>query len=93
MIRKTDKSNKFKPIYRYKLGYIISWDFKYSIDIEFDDEGNIISEQENKDIANWMIEYFDKIPTIEQIKELIGNYYGEGFDANKFDWKPYESLL
>ena len=93
MIRKTDKSNKFKPIYRHKLGYIVSWDFKYSIDIEFDDEGNIISEQENKDIANWMIEYFDEIPTIEQIKKLIADYYGEGFDADKFDWKPYEDLL
>ena len=91
MIRKTDKSNKFKSISRYKLGYLIAWDFKYYIDIEVDEEGNVISEQENKDIATWMIEYFDIKPTIEQIKELIANYYGEGFDADKFDWKPYES--
>ena len=93
MIRKIDKTIKFKPISRYKLGYLIAWDFKYYIDIEVDEEGNVISEQENKDIATWMIEYFDTKPTIGQIKELIANYYGEGFDANKFDWKPYENSL
>ncbi len=93
MIRKIDKANKFEPISRYKLGYIISWDFKLCIDQEFDEEGNVISEQENKDIASWMIEYFDTKPTIEQIKELIVNYYGEGFDADKLDWKPYENSL
>ena len=38
-----------------------------------------------------MIEYFDTKPTIEQIKDLIANYHGEGFDADKFDWKPYEN--
>lgn len=91
MIRKIDKTIKFKPISRYKLGYLIDWDFKYYIDIEVDEEGNVISERENKDIATWMIEYFDTKPTIEQIKELIANYYGEGFDVDKFDWKPYES--
>lgn len=93
MIRKIDKPHKFKPISRYKLGYIISWDFKFDIYREFDEEGNVISEQEDKDIASWMIEYFDTKPTIEQIKKLIANYYGEGFDADKFDWKPYEDLL
>lgn len=93
MIRKIDKAIKFKPVSRYKLGYLIAWDFKYYIDIEVDEGGNVISEQENKDIATWMIEYFDIKPTIEQIKELIANYYGEGFDANKFDWKPYENSL
>lgn len=93
MIRKIDKAIKFKPVSRYKLGYLIAWDFKYYIDIEVDEEGNVISEQENKDIATWMIEYFDTKPTIEQIKELIANYYGEGFDADKFDWKPYENSL
>ena len=93
MIRKTDKTTNYKPISIYKLGYLIAWDFKYYIAREFDEEGNVISEQENKDIATWMIEYFDTKPTIEQIKELIANYYGEGFDADKFDWKPYENSL
>lgn len=93
MIRNFSKSKKFKPVLRYKHGYLIAWDFKYDINQEFDEEGNIISEQENKDVATWMIEYFDTKPTIEQIKKLIANYYGEGFDADKFDWKPYENLL
>lgn len=93
MIRKTDKTTNYKPISRYKLGYLIAWDFKYYIDREFDEEGNVISERENKDIATWTIEYFGTKPTIEQIKELIAKYYGEGFDADKFDWKPYENLL
>lgn len=93
MIRTINKTIKYKPVSRYKLGYIIAWDFQFEINREFDEEGNIISEQENKDIANWMIEYFDKIPTIEQVKKLIADYYGEGFDADKFDWKPYEDLL
>lgn len=93
MVRNIDKSNKFKPISRYKLGYIISWDFKYYIDREIDEEGNVISEKENKDIASWMIEYFNTKPTIEQIKDLIANYYGDGFDADKFNWQPYKSLL
>ena len=93
MIRTINKTKKYKPISRYKLGYLIAWDFKYNIDQEFDEEGNIISEKENKEIATWMIEYFAYKPTIKQVKELIANYYGEGFDADKFDWKPYESLL
>lgn len=93
MIRNFNKSKNFKPISRYKCGYLIAWDFKYDIEREFDEEGNVISEQENKNIATWMIEYFDTKPTIEQIKELIADYYGEGFDADKFDWKPYENSL
>lgn len=93
MIRKIDKSIKYKPISRYKLGYIIAWDFKYYVNQEFDDEGNIVATHTSDIVSTWMIEYFDTKPTIEQIKELIANYYGEGFDADKFDWKPYENEL
>lgn len=89
MIRKIDKTIKFKPISRYKLGYLIAWDFKYYIDIEVDEEGNVISEQENKDIATWMIEYFDTKPTIEQIKDLIQGYYKNIGEPCNVDWNIY----
>lgn len=93
MVATINKNNKYKPIQRYRLGYLVAWDKRPAEYNDYDEEGNIIATHVSDTISTWVVEYFDNKPKIEQIKDLITSYYGEGFDADKFDWKPYESLL
>lgn len=93
MVATININNKYRPIQKYRLGYLVAWNKQPAEYHDYDDEGNIVATHTSDIVSTWMIEYFDTKPTIEQIKELIANYYGEGFDADKFDWKPYENSL
>lgn len=75
MARTCNLKEQFTPIKKiFDHTYIISWDYKEAADSEY---------------ATWMFERFDEKPTLEQIKDLILEYYNKEVD-NKilygFSW-------
>lgn len=72
--------------------YRVEWDYQPIMSPVLDDEGEVIEgvEEEDKNFASWEQEVFTRKPELEEIKEMIINYY-DGKTKNKiltgFAWE------